>query len=241
MDTILSKQLERELDIEWNDKSLLIQALTHSSYAHENKIHGMNHNQRLEFLGDAVLELAVSDYLYRKYPDYPEGMLTKVRAGVVCEPSLASVARELKLGTYLLIGKGEERSGGRERPSILADAMEALIGAVYMDQGLNKTFEFILAQLGSTIDKVVGNGGINSDYKTQLQEMVQQKSENTLGYSIIEEKGPDHCKTFVAGVTYQGKLWGAGKGRTKKEAEQEAARNALEKLNTGNVTLTEGG
>jgi ribonuclease-3 len=224
------KELQNLFDFEWNDPDLLIQALTHSSYAHENKIEHLEHNQRLEFLGDAVLELAISDYLYKEHPDFPEGILTKIRAGIVCEPSLALIAKNLCIGSYLLIGKGEERSGGRVRPSILADAMEALIGAVFLDKGLEKAIEFIKVKLAPIIKNVVNNRGLSTDYKTQLQEFVQQKSENPLEYTIIDETGPDHSKNFEAGVKFQGEIWGTGKGRTKKDAEQAAARNALDKL-----------
>lgn len=235
VNTDLVDQLKNELGLPWNDSDNLVRALTHSSYAHENKHPSLDHNQRLEFLGDAVLELAVSDFLYKNYPDYPEGTLTKIRAGIVCEPSLASVAREMDLGRYLLMGKGEERSGGRQRPSILADAMEALIGAIYLDQGLQKAYDFIVKKLDRVIRQVVMSGGLNTDYKTQLQELVQKNSENTLGYHIIEEYGPDHSKTFVAGVSFRGKLCGSGSGRTKKEAEQAAAKDALARPDILNI------
>ncbi len=231
------EKLKTTLGIEWKNPKLLIQAVTHTSYAHENKHLNLEHNQRLEFLGDAVLELVVSDYLYRMYPDFPEGTLTKIRAGVVCEPSLAFVARDLNLGEYLLIGKGEERSGGRERPSILADAMESIIGAIYLDQGIGSAFEFVRDKLGAVIEKVAENGGIVSDYKTNLQEFVQQKCENLLSYKIVDEYGPDHSKTFVAAVDYEGEVWGCGSGRTKKEAEQAAARDALDKIKNGQLKV----
>lgn len=236
-DEVLTENIKKTTGISWNNTGYLVQALTHSSYAHENKHLNMEHNQRLEFLGDAVLELVISDYLYKNHPDYPEGALTKIRAGIVCETSLAAVARQLKLGEHLLMGKGEERSGGRERPSILADVMESLIGAIYLDQGLEVTYRFIIEKLSSIINNVIQNGGLLSDYKTSLQELVQQKSENLLRYKIVDEHGPDHCKTFVANVDYQGKVWGQGTGRTKKEAEQAAARNALEKIQNGNLVL----
>ncbi len=240
LDNSSLEKLKNKLGIAWENPEYLVQALTHSSYAHENRSLNLEHNQRLEFLGDAVLELAISDYLYRNHPDYPEGTLTKVRAGIVCEPSLASVARDLNLGSFLLMGKGEERSGGRDRPSILADAMESLIGAVYLDQGMEKAFAFITEKLASVIRKMTHHGGLSSDYKTQLQELVQKNSENYLEYRIIEEYGPDHCKTFVTEVACQGKLWGSGSGRTKKEAEQTAAKNALEKLEAGELKFLTG-
>ena len=228
------------LGIDWDDTGYLEQALTHSSYAHENRSMDLEHNQRLEFLGDAVLELVISDYLYRKYPEYPEGTLTKVRAGIVYEPSLAEIARSLNLGEFLLMGKGEERSGGRERPSILADAMESLIGAVYMDKGIDTASKFIMDRLEPVIERVVRDGGIIADYKTHLQELVQKKSDSSLSYEIMEEYGPDHCKTFVAGVRYKGELWASGTGRTKKEAEQAAAKDSLEKLNSGEIEFING-
>lgn len=235
-------KIKSQLSIIWNNEDHLLQALTHSSFAHENRNHqlSLEHNQRLEFLGDAVLELVVSDYLYNKYPEYPEGALTKIRAGIVCEPSLAGIANSMNLGDFLLMGKGEERSGGRKRPSILADAMEALIGAVYIDQGMENVYSFVIEKLDPVIERVVQSGGLKTDYKTQLQELVQKKSENTLGYRILQESGPDHSKTFVAGVSFQGIQWGQGSGRTKKEAEQDAARHAMEKLLSGEIDYLDG-
>jgi len=230
-------ELKAKLGIAWENSGYLTLALTHSSYAHENKSAEMEHNQRLEFLGDAVLELVISDYIYRQYPQYPEGTLTKIRAGIVCEPSLAEVAGSLCLGDYLYMGKGEERSGGRERPSILADAMESLIGAIYLDRGMDTTYRFIVEKLGPVIERVVKDGGIITDYKTHLQELVQKYCDSPLSYEIMKEHGPDHCKTFVAGVSIMGRLWGEGTGRTKKEAEQLAAKDALEKINNGELDL----
>ncbi|MDT3697944.1 MAG: ribonuclease III [Thermincola sp.] len=236
------KKIKSQLGIPWNNEEHLLQALTHSSFAHENRNHqvSLDHNQRLEFLGDAVLELVVSDYLYKRYPDFPEGTLTKIRAGIVCEPSLAGVANNMSLGEFLLMGKGEERSGGRRRPSILADAMEALIGAVYVDQGIEQAYGFVIEKLADVIEKVVESGGLKTDYKTQLQELVQKKSENALGYRILEETGPDHSKTFIAGVSCRGTQWGQGSGRTKKEAEQDAARHAMEKILRGEINYLDG-
>lgn len=232
------KQLIGSLGIKWQSPILLHMAMTHSSYAHENKREHIEHNQRLEFLGDAVLELIISEYLYDRFPNYPEGILTKMRAGIVCEPSLASVARNLKLGEYLLMGRGEERSGGRNRPSILADAMEALIGAVYLDQGLQSTQTFVIEVLSEQIAKVVEKGGQTGDYKTELQELVQQKAENTLTYRILKEEGPDHNKIFTSAVSYKDVIWGIGKGRTKKEAEQIAAQDALKKIKLGEIVIS---
>lgn len=216
--------LKKKLSITWNKESLLTQALTHSSYTYENK--DTEHYQRLEFLGDAVLELVISDYLFKTYPNRPEGELTKLRALIVCEPSLARAAKELELGDYLLIGRGEERSGGRCRPSTLADAFEALLGAIYLDQGLECVQKCALSFLATVISDVI-EGRVEMDYKTELQEFIQQHDSEQVNYVILQEKGPAHNKIFTAGVLYKGKLLGKGTGYSKKEAEQQAARIAL--------------
>ena len=220
--------IKNRLQLECLDEDLLLQALTHSSYIYENRQNGIENNQRLEFMGDAVLDLAVSVFLFRKYPDSDEGELTKLRAAFVCEPSLARTAKRLKLGFCLRMGKGEERSGGRERPSILADAFEALLGAIYLDQGLAKASEMTLKFLDPLIKDVL-EGRLGSDYKTELQEIVQQLGSEQVQYTIIREEGPDHNKIFTAGVIYKGELAGTGSGRSKKEAEQQAAKAALRK------------
>lgn len=232
---LLSKQdeqtnrLKTRLGFKWHNPTLLIQALTHSSCVHESRGHGLCHNQRLEFLGDAVLELIISEHLYKLFPDRTEGELTKMRAASVCEPSLAKVARGLDLGRCLRMGRGEERSGGRERPSILADAFEALLGAIYLDQGLAVSRDFVLNHLSSIIDDVVA-GRLDRDYKTELQEILQQSSPEPLTYTIMDETGPDHDKTFTAGVIYRGIIIGKGRGHSKKEAEQQAARDAFKNI-----------
>ena len=213
----------------WRDERLLTVALTHSSYTYENRHTATENNQRLEFLGDAVLELIVSEYLYRQNPNHSEGELTKLRASIVCEPSLAKVSSDLELGQCLCMGKGEERSGGRNRPSILADAFEALLGAVYLDQGLEVAANFALRYLQPVITDVVA-GRQERDYKTILQELVQQYSGETVRYIIIKEDGPDHHKVFTAGVLYKGQMTGVGTGRSKKDAEQKAAKAALERI-----------
>lgn len=218
--------LKGRLGIAWHDDGLFAQALTHGSYTYENRQAGPEDNQRLEFLGDAVLELVISDYLYKTYPRFSEGDLTKLRAAVVCEPSLAKVARELGLGPCLMMGRGEERSGGRERPSILADAFEALLGAVYLDQGLEKAAEFAVSVLSPVIEDVL-EGRTDRDYKTELQEAVQQNNDGQVNYIILKEEGPDHDKTFTSGVVYKNRIIGTGTGRSKKESEQQAARVAL--------------
>ncbi|SFG39650.1 RNAse III [Desulfotomaculum arcticum] len=220
-------ELQQRVNYSWQDTGLLRQALVHSSYTYENKDRGDKHNERLEFLGDAVLELIISEYFYRVYSAKPEGELTKMRAMTVCEPSLAGVARRLNLGKYMLMSRGEEKSGGRDRPALLADAFEALLGSVYLDGGIEEARKVALSQLGDVIKQVVAGQTIR-DHKTMLQEYLQSKSQDPISYSVIDEAGPDHDKTFTAVVEYQGKIMGKGRGRTKKEAEQQAARMALE-------------
>lgn len=222
-------RLKKWLNLDWRDDNLLLVALTHSSFTYENRHAGVENNQRLEFLGDAVLELAVSDYLYQHNPGRSEGELTKLRAAIVCESSLARVSAELELGRCLSMGKGEERSGGRERPSILADAFEALLGAVYLDRGLEWAAAVAIRCLKPVIDDVM-EGRLERDYKTELQELVQQHSGETVQYMIIKEDGPDHDKIFTAGVLYRGCMSGTGSGRSKKDAEQQAAKVALARL-----------
>ncbi|WP_027351990.1 ribonuclease III [Desulfotomaculum nigrificans] len=222
-------RLKAKIGFEWSNPSLLTQALTHSSCVHESRGQGLHHNQRLEFLGDAVLELLISEYLYQRFPDRTEGELTKMRAASVCEPSLAKVARGLDLGRCLRMGRGEERSGGRERPSILADAFEALLGAIYLDHGLEAARKFVLEQLNPIITDVVA-GRLDRDYKTELQERLQQNSPDPVSYVIMKETGPDHDKVFTAGVIYRGQIIGQGSGHSKKEAEQQAAKDAFNRL-----------
>lgn len=222
------ERLKERLGMAWNNEKLLQLAMTHSSFSCENKDRLAN-NQRLEFLGDAVLELVVSEYLYEVYPDSAEGELTKLRAAVVCEPSLARVARKLELGQCLYMGRGEERSGGRDRPSILADSFESLLGAVYLDQGLEAARHFALEYLRILIKDIM-QGKLERDFKTDLQEILQKKSSAPVNYVILKEEGPDHDKTFTAGVVYMGREMGRGTGHSKKEAEQQAARIALHKM-----------
>lgn len=221
-------RLQQAADVSFNDPELLLIALTHPSYLAEHPQASI-HNQRLEFLGDAVLGLVVADYFYHRFPDEPEGQLTRLRAAVVCESTLARMARQLDLGSYLRLGRGEELSGGRERASVLADALEALTGAVFLDQGWTQARRFLLTLLGEEMLNTVRGSGL--DYKTALQEMVQQRGGVALVYCIIDETGPDHDKHFTAGVLWNGKMLGSGSGKSKKEAEQQAARNALSLLN----------
>ncbi len=219
-------RLKNKLGFVWHNEGFLIQALTHSSFTYENRQDGGANNQRLEFLGDAVLELVVSDYLYRYNMNWDEGELTKLRAAIVCEPSLAWVAADLELGLCLRMGKGEEKSGGRERPSILADAFEAFLGAIYLDQGLECAGGLAVRFL-APVFKDVFEGRRERDYKTELQELVQQCGSDQVQYAILKEDGPDHNKIFTAGVFYKGHMAGRGAGRSKKDAEQQAAKLAL--------------
>ncbi len=222
---------QRFLDsVGWKVKNrrLYEQALTHSSYAHE-KGHRRSHNERLEFLGDAVLELVISDYLYEKYPNLSEGKLTKLRADLVCEASLARLAFELNLGQYLMLGKGEIISGGASRPALLADTIEALIGALYLDLGLDDGRDYVLG-LYQSIMHELQEGVLRRDYKTLLQEFSQARFTYTPVYRIVRESGPDHNKTFEAEVSLNCEAVGFGQGRSKKEAEQAAAKEAWSKL-----------
>jgi ribonuclease III len=205
------------------------QALTHSSYAHEHNLGSNAHNERLEFLGDAVLELAISEALYLRFPDVPEGKLTRFRAGLVCEDSLFRLANQLQLGQYLRLGKGEAASGGRQRPSLLADAFEAFLGALYLDLGLEalrSTVALLFAPLFEDLDR----GFLRNDYKTLMQEYTQAMLSTTPEYRIVSEQGPDHSKVFVSQLLLHKKVLGEGSGRSKKEAEQEAARQAYQRL-----------
>jgi len=222
------EELESKIQYTFKNKDNLILALTHSSYANEYKNEKLISNERLEFLGDSVLSVIVSENIYRNYRHLSEGEMTKFRANVVCEASLEHCAQNLNIGKYLLLGKGEELTGGRTRTSILSDAMEALIGAIYIDGGLECAREFVLSQMKKFIVDSI-KGEIFMDYKTQLQEMIQKHNDQKVSYEIIEEKGPDHNKIFVSQVKLDDKVIGVGEGRTKKEAEQMAAKNFLEK------------
>lgn len=221
-------KLQQELDVTFRNPQLLYQAFTHSSYVNEHRRKKFTDNERLEFLGDAVLELSVSHYLYMKYPDMSEGELTKLRATIVCEPSLVLFANELGFGNYILLGKGEELTGGRSRPALLADVFESFVGALYLDQGLEPVVSFLEVILFPKVE--IGAFSHVMDYKSQLQEIVQQKNSGTLNYEIIDEKGPAHSRIFVTRVTLADQELGIGNGRSKKEAEQQAAQLAIRKL-----------
>lgn len=222
------QQLEHKLGYTFRDYKVLEEALTHSSYANEKNDPAIQHNERLEFLGDSVLGLVISDFLFMKYPDFPEGDLTKIRAKIVCEPTLAEIASTLDLGYFMYFGKGEAMTGGRERQSILADALEALFAAVYLDGGLNAARRIILDLMADTIKDAI-HGKIFLDYKTALQELVQAEGSHVIQYDIVAETGPDHMKTFEAAVTIDAVISGQGKGKSKKEAEQNAAKMAIKK------------
>ena len=220
------RAFEEKIGYEFMDKSYIQTALTHSSFANEHK--EFNYNERLEFLGDSVLGLVVSDYLFRARNDLPEGKLTRLRANVVCEESLSAVARKINLGDHLFLGKGEKASGGSDRDSILADATEAVIAAIYLDGGFDQAKDFILSNLRDTIAKNI-DGNIFRDYKTILQEIIQGNN-GKISYKLVGESGPDHNKEFEMQVKCGQETIGIGKGKNKKEAEKEAARDALVKM-----------
>ena len=221
------KDLETALGYRFRDSRLLQNALTHSSYANERWHNSLLSNERLEFLGDSVLGMLVAEYLYRNFPNRPEGELTRMRADMVCEQTLAAAANRIGLGTHLLLGHGEEQGGGRNRNSILADAMESVIAACFLDGGIAAALkvvqQFILVDVPVT--KLH-----NADYKTQLQELVQQKKNQVLSYALVGQSGPDHDKQFDVEVSLNGKVVGSGSGSSKKRAEQDAARAAIAKL-----------
>ena len=221
------KTLEEKIGYAFRDRTLLENALTHSSYANEHRDKGMPSNERLEFLGDSILGLVVADHLYRNRPDLPEGDLTRIRAALVCEGSLVEVAKSLDLGSYLKLGRGEESGGGRNRPSIQADAVEAMLAAVYLDGGIGQARKLIHSLILDQEREKIANG---RDFKTALQELVQRESGQVLSYRLVGESGPDHAKTFSMEVLLNGQPVGSGEGRSKKEAEQVAAKAAVEKL-----------
>ena len=219
------KKLEERLNYNFKNRSLLEHALTHSSYANEVR-RGITSNERLEFLGDSVLSIIVSDYLYRHFPRMPEGELTRVRSSLVCEQALCGFSRELRLGEYLKLGKGEDKGGGRERNSILADAFEAVLAAIYLDGGMEPArkhvMNFVLRELSGCDDDIF------KDYKTALQEIIQRNPEEIVTYILTGESGPDHNKRFTVEVHLNSNVIGIGTGRNKKQAEQLAAKQALE-------------
>ena len=223
------RELEKRLDYSFRDPALLEEALNHSSYANAHRSAGIRSNERLEFLGDSVLGFVTAEFLFCQHPDAPEGDLTRIRAALVCEQSLYEVARRLDLGAYLKLGRGEEAGGGRERTSILADATEAVFAAVYLDGGIGAASALIhRLLLDAEKEEVLEER--RRDYKTALQELVQRQADQVLSYHMVGEEGPDHDKTFLAEVRLNGTAIGTGSGHSKKEAEQAAARSALEAM-----------
>lgn len=221
---------QTRIGIHFENEKLLKQAFTHSSYVNEHRRKPFEDNERLEFLGDAVLELTVSKFLFKKYPMMSEGELTKLRAAIVCEPSLVTFANELTFSKLILLGKGEEMTGGRERPALLADVFEAFIGALYLDKGLETVIEF----LDMTVFPKINEGAFSHmmDFKSQLQELIQRDGIGAIEYRVLLEKGPAHSKEFISKVSLNGEELGIGTGKSKKEAEQHAAQMALEVLQT---------
>lgn len=224
MDNAKLDKLQTDLDYRFNNPELLRCALSHSSYANENRHSGAGSNERLEFLGDSVLGMAVAELIYKNEPGVTEGRMTRLRAELVCERNLTVFAKSLGLGGYLMLGRGEEKGGGRERSSILADAVEAILAAVYLDGGYESVIKLVADHImpSSSLRCVA-----NTDYKTALQEIVQETPGQTLRYDLTDESGPDHLKSFTVDVLCNGLVLGHGSGRTKKEAEQEAAKSAL--------------
>ena len=221
------KDLERAIGYQFRNITLLQNALTHSSYANERWHDSLMSNERLEFLGDSILGMVVAEYLYATFPDRPEGELTRMRADMVCEQALASIANRLDLGEHLLLGHGEEQCGGKRRVSILADAVESVIAACFLDGGMDAAKRFIKQYVLCNVPVTRLH---NVDYKTALQELVQKKKDQTLCYELIGESGPDHDKRFTVAVYLNGQKVGEGIGSSKKRAEQEAAHGALETL-----------
>ncbi|MDD6678506.1 MAG: ribonuclease III [Firmicutes bacterium] len=221
------KDLEEAIGYRFHNITLLQNALAHSSYANERWHNSLASNERLEFLGDSVLGMIVAEYLYRTFPGRPEGELTRMRADMVCESTLASVANRIRLGSHLLVSHGEEQGGGRERPSILADAVESMIAAMYLDGGIQAARAFIQTFILSDVPVTRMH---HTDFKTALQERIQQKKNQTISYETISESGPDHDKHFEVAVSLNGKVVGTGSGSSKKRAEQAAAQAAIEAL-----------
>lgn len=225
------KTFQKEIGYQFQNEHLLVQALTHSSYANEKHMKKLSDNERLEFLGDAVLEIISSDFLYKNYPQKPEGELTKLRASIVCEPTLALCTEAIHLGDYLHLGNGEDMTGGRKRKSILSDALEAVIGAIYLDGGFANAKEFVEKFILTDIE----HKKLFYDSKTILQEIVQAHFKEELSYHLVGEEGPDHDKTFQVSLQIGEQVYGIGKGRTKKSAEQEAAYKTILMLHKKNI------
>ena len=230
----LSKILKEKFDISFKNEALLVEAMTHSSYANEHKEMKGIYNERIEFLGDAVLELTISDWLFRQFPHSQEGQLTKLRAQIVCEDSLSLLAKECSLNKYLLLGKGETLSGGREKPAILCDVFEAFIGALYLDKGVNEVQRF----LNLVVIPKIKNGRYEliTDFKTELQEYLQQNGPVHIRYELVKEEGPSHDKIFTVQLIVDGKKYKTASGKTKKAAEQMAAKLTMEELKQSSLS-----
>ncbi|WP_298645760.1 ribonuclease III [uncultured Granulicatella sp.] len=230
----LSKILKEKFDISFKNEALLMEAMTHSSYANEHKEMKGIYNERIEFLGDAVLELTISDWLFRQFPHFQEGQLTKLRAQIVCEDSLSVLAKECSLNEYLLLGKGETLSGGREKPAILCDVFEAFIGALYLEKGVNEVQRF----LNLVVIPKIKNGRYEliTDFKTELQEYLQQNGPVHIRYELVKEEGPSHDKVFTVQLIVDGKKYNTASGKTKKAAEQMAAKLTMEELTKSSLS-----
>ena len=230
----LSKILKEKFDISFKNEALLVEAMIHSSYANEHKEMKGIYNERIEFLGDAVLELTISDWLFRQFPHFQEGQLTKLRAQIVCEDSLSLLAKECSLNKYLLLGKGETLSGGREKPAILCDVFEAFIGALYLDKGVNEVQRF----LNLVVIPKIKNGRYEliTDFKTELQEYLQQNGTVHIRYELVKEEGPSHDKIFTVQLIVDGKKYKTASGKTKKAAEQMAAKLTMEELTQSSLS-----
>lgn len=226
------RQFAEDNNIPVQNIQLLNTALTHTSYANEHRSEVIHDNERMEFLGDAVLDLVVGEYLFLRFPNWPEGDLTRAKASVVCKPACAACAANFKIGDYLLLGKGEEMSGGRTRVSILGDAFEAVIGAIYLDNDYETASRFILGHMKPYLD-AIDCGDYDRDYKSDLQELVQRHGDVTIHYDVVRDEGPDHDKTIWMEISINGKRLGCGVGKSKKEATQLAAKEALLRLRNG--------
>ena len=218
-------EFENKIGYTFKNKDLLHEALSHSSYANENKHHGRHSNERLEFLGDSVLSIVVSEHLFNHFKHLPEGELTKIRASLVCEKALFEFSKKIDLGQHILLGKGEENSGGRERPSIVSDAFEAVIAAIFLDGGMQAAEKYVLSFIPKNLDS--NSAKALQDYKTMLQEIIQRNPEERVEYVLADQIGPDHDRKFVVNVCLNSNIIGTGEGHSKKQAEQAAAKEAL--------------
>lgn len=218
-------EFENKIGYTFKNKDLLHEALSHSSYANENKHHGRHSNERLEFLGDSVLSIVVSEHLFNHFKHLPEGELTKIRASLVCEKALFEFSKKIDLGQHILLGKGEENSGGRERPSIVSDAFEAVIAAIFLDGGMQAAEKYVLSFIPKNLDS--NSAKALQDYKTMLQEIIQRNPEERVEYVLADQIGPDHDRKFVVNVCLNSNVIGRGEGHSKKQAEQAAAKEAL--------------